>query len=296
MPAPPRPRPSLGHWPGVEGRRGAALARLTPCCKPSSLTTLRSQVNVRPASSADGPPDSPDPPTPCCRACCSSSPPARSADEPSGTRAHLLPGRRPRVARPGALDRRAERRGGDPAVRQPGPVRRRGGGSGPGSPTRWESDSTGARATPSTSGPAPRSTTAGRSAPRDVRASILRALDPGDQGGPTVAALSHPGRARSTPRARRRAVRGHRGAGRLHHRLHPDRAAQHLSQVPRDAGRRRRADADAARLRPGVRSAAGPGGSCPGRTTTRSSSPGTPATGRGPRKRTPSASASSPRR
>src|SRR5204862_6623698 len=33
-------------WPGDEGRVGAA-ARLTTCCKPGSLTTLRLHVNVR---------------------------------------------------------------------------------------------------------------------------------------------------------------------------------------------------------------------------------------------------------
>src|SRR4051794_25895160 len=45
----PAARPLTGApGPGVEGRRGVA-ARLTACSKPGSLTTLRSQVNVRPA-------------------------------------------------------------------------------------------------------------------------------------------------------------------------------------------------------------------------------------------------------
>ena len=65
-----------------------------------------------------------------------------------------------------------------------------------------------------------------------------------------MAALPDPGRARRTPPARPRTVRGHRRARRHHHRVHAGRAAQHLSQVPGDAGGRGRADADAAGLRP----------------------------------------------
>ena len=122
----------------------------------------------------------------------------------------------------------------------------------PGLATRWESDASGHGSTPFTSGPAPTFHDGRPIGAADVRASIVRALEPGSRAAPAVAAVSDPGRPRRTPPARRRASRGIARAGRHDHRLHADRAAQHLSQVPRDAGGGRRADADAAGLRPGA--------------------------------------------
>ena len=173
----------------------------------------------------------------------------RGGRSPARRRSRVLRKRRPGIAGSRPVERRAERRSDDAAVRQPGAVRsRRAAPAGPRHAVGIGPDGGRLHLPP----PRRRDVSRRAAHPRQGRARLDAPRPrPRVQVGAAVAALPHQGR----PRVRGgkgQSDRGARGPGRQYHRVHFDGAAQHLPQVSRDAGRRGGAHAHSAGVRPGA--------------------------------------------